>query len=321
MRISIAMATYNGSRYLREQLRSIADQIRQPDELVVSDDASHDDTADLVKSYSKTVGFSVHTILNCSNVGYAQNFSRAIAECDGGLVFLSDQDDVWDPRKLKRMHKVAVQNPDALLLMSDAEITLGDGTPTGLTKLNQTLSLGLPATSFITGCCMALRRELIEIGLPVPDTYFDHDAWFSAVAESVGGKMIVPDVLQKYRRHENNASEWLTSKTRAVGRMDLIRAYLERDRHASSEERLARIEILEERLRERRDLVDHLLGPGRARDALRNVGREKQVIIHRLEMISRPRLRRVAPAIHRYLRGDYRYFTGWKSLVRDVFFP
>jgi glycosyltransferase involved in cell wall biosynthesis len=100
LRLSIALATYNGEPYLAEQLESFATQRRRPDELVVCDDASTDATAAIVERFSYAAPFAVRLEVNATRLGCAGNFARALSLCTGDVLFLSDQDDVWLADKL-----------------------------------------------------------------------------------------------------------------------------------------------------------------------------------------------------------------------------
>src|SRR6266567_6944512 len=99
-RISVAMCTYNGARFLREQLESIAAQSRLPDELVVCDDGSTDETVETIKAFVGRAPFAVRLEINSKNLGSTKNFEKAIGLCEGEIIALADQDDVWKPQKL-----------------------------------------------------------------------------------------------------------------------------------------------------------------------------------------------------------------------------
>ena len=105
MRISIAMTTYNGSKYLKEQLDSFTKQTHLPDELVVTDDGSSDDTLEILENFAKKASFEVLIFRNNTNLGYAMNFGHAIGLCTGDLIFLSDQDDIWFPEKIETVSR------------------------------------------------------------------------------------------------------------------------------------------------------------------------------------------------------------------------
>src|SRR6476659_5222108 len=132
MILSIALCTYNGTAYLKEQLESIAAQTRTPDELVISDDQSTDDTLRLIEEFAGTAGFPVRLSINESNLGIAKNFEKAISLCRGDVNVLSDQDDVWHNDKLKSVEGIFEAKPQLSLVFSNAEIV--DETLRGLDK-------------------------------------------------------------------------------------------------------------------------------------------------------------------------------------------
>lgn len=218
MKISIAMATYNGAQYIQEQLQSFVDQTRQPDELIITDDCSTDQTEAIVREFAKTAPFAVEFHRNEKNLGYCGNFNAALMKTTGDLVFLSDQDDVWFSEKIEHMIGVAESNPQALVLMNDAALTDGDLNEVGLTKIGQIKSAGLSMRSFVMGCCCAVRRELLDICLPISDGYKGHDNWLVFFAEGLDAKLIEDKPLQYYRRHESNASQFIVNRTTKVTR-------------------------------------------------------------------------------------------------------
>ena len=122
MKISIAMATYNGQTFLLEQLQSFTEQTILPDEVVITDDCSSDKTVALINSFKKTAPFKIRVYSNEKNLGYTQNFNKALQLCTNDLIFLSDQDDVWLPTKIEYMLNLTLQYPDKDLFMIDAEL-------------------------------------------------------------------------------------------------------------------------------------------------------------------------------------------------------
>ncbi len=121
-RLSIAMCTYNGAKYIQEQLDSIAAQSRLPDELVVCDDRSSDNTIEIVKSFGSKVPFPVRLYLNEENLGIIKNFEKAISLCTGNIIALSDQDDVWKPNKIEKILTAFAENLGAGYVFSNAEL-------------------------------------------------------------------------------------------------------------------------------------------------------------------------------------------------------
>ncbi|MEX0383144.1 glycosyltransferase family 2 protein [Spiribacter sp. 1M153] len=221
MKISIAMATYNGEKYLQEQLDSFVSQTRQPDELVVTDDCSTDATPELLEAFAQTAPFDVIVQRNERNYGYCGNFNQALVRASGDLVFLSDQDDVWFPEKIERMARAAQDHPEDLVLMNDAALTHGDLSETGLTKLGQINSAGFSEDSFVMGCCAAVRRDLLEVCLPIPEEFPAHDGWVVGIADGMRRKRVIPEVLQHYRRHGQNESQWIVNRTTRVSRWNV----------------------------------------------------------------------------------------------------
>src|SRR5690606_33702270 len=108
---SVPMATYNGERFIYEQLRSIANQSLPPDELVVSDDNSTDGTLDVLNQFSREVDFPVRIMKNNSNIGYGDNFLKAISHCRNDWIAICDQDDVWCENKLRVYNDIIVKFP------------------------------------------------------------------------------------------------------------------------------------------------------------------------------------------------------------------
>ena len=104
--VSVALCTYNGTRYLKDQIDSIASQTRVPHELVVCDDCSSDDTVKILEAFASRAPFPVRLSVNPTNLGSTKNFAQAIALCRGDIIALCDQDDVWHPAKLERLASV-----------------------------------------------------------------------------------------------------------------------------------------------------------------------------------------------------------------------
>ena len=120
MKLSVALCTYNGQAYLQDQFASLLAQDRLPTEVVISDDASTDDTLSLVDAFAKQAPFPVYVLVNQSNIGTAYNFSRAIAACSGDIIALCDQDDVWLPQKLDLIMQAFSSNPQIGYAFLDA---------------------------------------------------------------------------------------------------------------------------------------------------------------------------------------------------------
>lgn len=217
MKFSVAMCTYNGSRYLGEQLESMAAQTRPPDELVVCDDCSTDCTPDLVRDFAARAPFPVRLHVNDRNLGIIDNFAAAIARCGGDLIALSDQDDVWLPDKLRQMEAIFGARPRAAGVFSDAEVVNARLQPLGfrlwptfgfgrreqrMVRRGDTLRMLMPENC-VTGATLAFRSILRPVILPIPkDTFWLHDGWIAVVLACLGDLVCIPEPLILYRQHE-----------------------------------------------------------------------------------------------------------------------
>jgi glycosyltransferase involved in cell wall biosynthesis len=216
MNLSIALATYNGAAFLKEQLESIAVQTRTPDELIISDDQSTDDTLTLIEDFVETAGFPVRVSVNESNLGTAKNFEKAISLCRGDLIVLSDQDDVWHPDKLESVERIFEAKPQLSLVFSNAELVderlrLYDETlfdlvqfteqKQRLVKSGRALDVQL-RENLVLGCTVAFRANLKELILPISgDGPLVHDGWIMLLVSAVGEIDFINRPLLKYRQH------------------------------------------------------------------------------------------------------------------------
>ena len=213
--LSIAMCTYNGAKYLQEQLDSIANQTRLPDEIVICDDGSTDATVEILEKFKRHAPFSVRIYKNKTNLGPTKNFEKAISLCNGDIIALSDQDDVWMPQKLEKLEKKLNAHSLAGYVFSDALVVDENLHSLGYTMWNKLLfttsqcklfwqgeQLGvLLKRNVVTGATMAFRSELRDIILSIPIQWI-HDAWIALLLSAVGERgILVDEPLIKYRQH------------------------------------------------------------------------------------------------------------------------
>lgn len=214
--VSVALCTYNGERFLQEQLDSIAMQTRLPDEVVVGDDNSTDSTVEIIERWSKNVSIPVRIYKNTQNLGFAQNFSQTMLRCTGDVIFPCDQDDVWKPEKVEIMSRFLIDNPSCGIVFSGRSLIDSDG------KLlpeqwEEQYSRSYPLDTSVyyveysknhpqkAGCMMAVRQTLVKKAFPVPAPW-SHDVWLFSMAPLYCEIQTIPDVLMYFRRHGNNAS-------------------------------------------------------------------------------------------------------------------
>ena len=205
--ISVCMATYNGSKFLREQIDCILCQLSADDELVISDDHSTDSTADIINSYSdKRIKFFMNSLAK----GVTHNFENALLHSQGDIIFLSDQDDVWLSGKISEMSSFLITNNYDVVTCNCAL------TDTQLNILQEEYyikespidrsAFGNFIKDLWLGSCMAFKRDVLFATLPFPKKMAAHDLWIALYSQLHFKCVYYPKVLQLYRRHENTVS-------------------------------------------------------------------------------------------------------------------
>ncbi len=215
--LSIALCTYNGSRFLWEQLESLVNQTLLPTEVVISDDCSTDITLDIVQKFSNALNIKI--LINDKSLGVIKNFENAIAHCSGDIILMCDQDDLWHSDKLQKISQYFEENPNQLAVFSDAILvdekknSLGKNFWSAVRffqpqiqqwKNGQAVDLLLFGNRS-SGCMMAFRRELIENIIPFPTHIPDmiHDGWITLVAAMLDSMGIIEEQLISYRQHSS----------------------------------------------------------------------------------------------------------------------
>ena len=203
------MATYNGERYLPEMLESLASQTRQPDELVVRDDASEDATVGILHAFARRVPFRVEVISGGPRLGYAQNFVAAGRACRGRIIFFADQDDSWRRPKIATVTQAArVRTPAALF--HDFTRQTAEGSRIASSYYDLLAGRGLPPAAAFKGCTMAVTRRFVDLwGWPPPGSRVSHDFWVALLSTAFGQRHNLPEPLIDHRLHGDNASGWV----------------------------------------------------------------------------------------------------------------
>lgn len=204
--ISVAMCTYNGARFLEQQLNSIVSQTYSHLEIVIADDCSTDDTIAIIRHFQQRDP-RIRLLQGERNLGFIGNFARVLQECSGGLIALADQDDIWFPEKIATLWR---QIDDNLLIYSRVKMidaagqALAEDFP-NVNRLEGACALGLLVGNCVTGHACLIRRELLDATLPFPQSIKAHDQWLAIIAASSGRMKASDDVLSYYRKHDNNA--------------------------------------------------------------------------------------------------------------------
>lgn len=207
--ISIAMCTYNGERYIKEQLDSILSQTYTNIELIITDDKSSDRTVSIIKEYQAR-DKRIKLYENETNLGFLKNFEKAISLCSGEYIALADQDDIWKENKLE----LFLDNiQDNVLIYSDAIIIDKDSKKTGthLIQPKSRLCSGhcnkaFFLNNFISGNTMMFKTELREYILPIPEQMSYHDIWIGYVASTYGTITYTDEPMTYYRKYEGQVT-------------------------------------------------------------------------------------------------------------------
>lgn len=242
--ISVCIATYNGEKFIRQQLQSIIMQLSPGDEVIISDDGSTDRTLQIVeemRSSARTqqsehavagkgkTAPAIRILLNEGEHGYTPNFENALRHAKGDYIFLSDQDDVWAPNKVEVTLRSLKHHS---MVIADADIVDAEGNVIAESYFRQRgarsgLVSNLIRFSYL-GCMLAFRREVRDKALPFPPNHSlcTHDNWLALVAMTFFSCTVLPDKLLHYRRHGANASKGGLEKTTTLAFKIRYRVYL-----------------------------------------------------------------------------------------------
>lgn len=308
------MCTYNGARYIEEQLLSIGAQTMQPFELVVCDDGSRDGTAAIVECFRSSASFAVRLYRNETNLGSTKNFEKAIGLCEGEAIALCDQDDRWSPEKLRVSAAILVSRPEVAGVFSNASLIdesgrrlpgslwqrSGFGARRQKAFTRRTAPYQLVRRDTVTGACLIFRSNYIPQILPIAEDWV-HDGWTALILASSSQLAPVPSCLVEYRLHQQQqigASEvpWRahlsTPKTLAI---------------AAHRREAARFERM----------VDRLANLDAGPDIVSYVRRKAEFLRSRELVLSTSRPSRLPPIVRR--AADYvRFDKGLMSMLRDL---
>lgn len=323
MTMSVAMCTYNGAEFLPAQLESILAQTRKPDEIVICDDGSTDETRPRLRKFATESPVPVSLHFNEQNLGSVKNFEQAVRLCSGDVIALSDQDDVWRGDKLQLFQDAFESSPSVGLVFSDAEVVDENLNPLHrrmwndvgfnahkkrLVRSGRALEVLITGWT-VTGATMAFRSRFVNVSLPIPDGIaMIHDGWIALTIAAVADVVALDEPLVQYRQHEK---QQIGAPTRAetTSEPQSVQTVLRR-RNDSAD--LARIlEKLEERLLAQATSVD-------TRKALSFVS-DYSFHLHVRANLPQRRLNRVPGILRELLTLRYHeYANGFKSAAKDL---
>lgn len=202
--ISVCMATYNGEKYISEQLKSILIQLAPDDEIIISDDSSTDNTLNIVRELNdrRIIIFPNQTFKNP-----IRNFENALSKAKGDLIFLSDQDDIWVEGKVnvvkKAMQTYDVVVTDHSIIDENNKVIL----ESYFSKVQSRSGIlhNLKKNTYY-GCCMAFKKGVLAYALPFPKDIPMHDIWLGFISDLYFKSVFIKYPYTKYRKHNQNVS-------------------------------------------------------------------------------------------------------------------
>ncbi len=320
--LSIAMCTCDGEAFLDEQLNSLLEQTRPPDEVIVCDDASQDATPRLLDRFVTRAPFPVELVRRDRRIGARENFGDAFRRCGGDWIFPADQDDRWHPDKLERFEQVIGTADEAGLIVCDLNLIDEAGRSLGRTQW-ESLGFGRRAQrrfgaggaferllrfNVVTGVGMAFAASLRRLVLPIPDGWV-HDEWVALLAAATRPVRLIEEPLVDYRRHAQQQIGPAIGGWREqwrIARRDMGQPYFQR---------------MLERTHAARERLEACPSSSLAPDRLRLLTERERHAAARLQMRQTGQWR-LPTVLREWGAGRYRRFGyGWKSALQDLFLP
>lgn len=265
MKVSICLCTYNGEKYLKEQLQSIVNQTMLPDEIVVCDDCSTDKTVDILNDFAKSnPSIAWRIFVNEHNVGWKVNFRNCIERAEGDYIFLCDQDDIWKLDKIETMVHVIQGNDKIELLLSKYttiyEKNAIDHNRNCKSKNNRNVYLyneiNKLTTCFYPGCGLVFSRRIKPLFFAAWGSRFPHDHILCAITQLRATAYIMDYISIEFRRHDNNTSSKYPvkrisalSKKYEYNRMKDMLLFCKRLKEISQEAKFIKIKIIDNQIK------------------------------------------------------------------------
>ncbi|PZX94834.1 glycosyltransferase family 2 protein [Flavobacterium aquariorum] len=221
MKTSVAMCTYNGEKYIKEQLESIFNQTVAIDEIIICDDGSNDKTITIIELIQIENPNKISLYKNQINLGSTKNFEKAIEFCSGDYIFLSDQDDIWKENKVEKVIQHFFKNPSTEAVFTNGDLFNGENKKIETHSLWDSVffmenQLSKPIdlyqhilfkANMVTGATLCIKKEIKKLILPIPNIKkFYHDEWIAIVIASRNNLEYLTDKLISYRIHSSQQS-------------------------------------------------------------------------------------------------------------------
>ena len=318
MKTNIILGSYNGEKYIKEQIKSFFRQTQLPDLLIVSDDASTDRTVEVVRALAKVSPFPIKIIENTTNSGYTKNFENLLEVADGDFIFFSDQDDYWFPEKIEMVTREFLKSAKTMWVINDMILADGNLEPTPFTQLTNIRKIGMSDETFVAGCAVAIRKEWKNVVLPFPENYEGHDNWISRLAAITDSRSIIEKPLQLYRRHASNVSQSFASKTEKMSQFSAALGHGLQSAEDGWKKELIRLQLTKSRVEEKQEILQKLELTNNFDKSLDVLNRKIRVYQKRITIVKKNKMQRFFPLIKMYFNGDYNIFSGYKSFIKDI---
>ena len=317
MKISIALTVYNGEKFLQNQIDSFLSQTLLPNEIIISDDCSSDKSMDILENYKSNNNVDIKVFRNDYNLGFTKNFQNAISKCNGDIIFLSDQDDVWYKNKIETVVRKYKENPNIFLIIHDADLVNENLEKTNLTALSQT-KLGFSNTDvFIQGALTSFNKVLIKYLVPFPQNLLGHDGYIHFIARNLGTRMVIKDKLQMIRRHSNNTSDWVANSLKKINKFDVVKKQFFSKRVINYNDRLIQVDQVIKIINN--DIEnDHIFSKDFLIKSLHELKKEKLALEKRNLIENKNFLKKKIIAFELLIKNQYKYFNGLWSFLRDL---
>lgn len=345
MKVSVALCTYNGEDFIQEQLGSILNQTNPPSEIVICDDRSKDNTLEIIKNLSPKTTIPIRIFINAQNLGYTRNFEKAVELCEGDVIFLSDQDDVWMKNKIETFLNKLTDNPRIDFLFSNAEIVdenlnfldkhLWDFYfPESKQKLfnkGHTLEL-LSNSDVVTGATIGFRSKLKDVFIPTPKGHgFIHDGWFAFQAAAYSEIGWISEPLIKYRQHSNQQCGVRKSKStdsiyQSISKSESVKQFGDTVEQDALRREAVNILLKEIKSKLQASQFDEsiLLKLNKSQLILQKIISELNQRIEHTKFrrdLTKARLKGLLQIYTELINGNYfRFSNGYKSILKDLSF-
>lgn len=204
--ISVCLATYNGEKFIKNQLISILNQLGLEDEVIVSDDTSSDKTLSIIEKINDP---RIKIFKENKFHSPTKNFENALIRSKGDYIFLADQDDIWMPNRVEKALKVLRKKNVECVICNRIIIDengISDALPVVLEDFTKKSFIRVLLNNPYIGCCMAFTRSHLEMALPFPKKLPMHDLWIGLLAHKQKVVSYIPEPLIAYRRHGDNVT-------------------------------------------------------------------------------------------------------------------